>query len=273
VNSRDGANGDLVAFSPVGELEEEQTFQDYTVRVYGETKRFPVGEGSFEILRGGRRIYADKGGYFSVGTACEGEKDTDLTAMGKDITGTGRPTLVLEEVTGGAHCCLVLHIFEIGKEFRKIATLDVKDAMNSCFKDLDGDANLELMTRDVTFAYWRTSFGDSPMPDVILRFHNGAYRVATDLMRKPAPADQELAEEARKVREAGEWNRQQEPPTVLWAWMLDLIYAGHAELAWKFFEMAWPSDRPVADEFLHDFRGRLAEGPYWSDIEAMNKRQ
>jgi hypothetical protein len=95
-----------------------------------------------------------------------------------------------------------------------------------------------------TFAYWRTSYADSPAPQVMLRYRDGIYRMAADLMRKPAPAPTELSTRARQIQQ-GKWSEPCPgppeypcPPSGLWSTMLDLLYTGHAVLAWQFFDTA-----------------------------------
>jgi hypothetical protein len=68
----------------------------------------------------------ESGEKFVIGTLNKDDPDAGLVTMGKDITGDGQPDLVISEWKGGANCCLVLHPFEIGKGFRKIATVDAE---------------------------------------------------------------------------------------------------------------------------------------------------
>jgi len=131
------------------------------------------------------------GGKFKIDTRLEEEDSPNaLTEMGKNITGNGIPNLVISEWTGGAHCCSNFYIFEIGARFRFLAKIEAGHGDMSHFANLDGDGNLEFVGADWTFAYWRTSFAESPAPEIILRFAAGGYRLAEDLMRKPAVSRQ-----------------------------------------------------------------------------------
>jgi hypothetical protein len=254
-------------FTPIGTLQAEQPFRDYIVRVYREPQG---GEGSFEILKGRQRVYAAVSHEFEVSSLHESETAGSMIAIGKDITGTGKPNLVVSEWTGGAHCCYFAHIFDIGKEFRKVAMLDAKHGPLD-FADLDKDGRLEFIFRDWTFAYWRTSFNYSPAPKVILRYRDGAYRVAGDLMRQPPPTVKELEKQAGKVRDHEHW-KEREPPSDLWHVMLDLIYTGNTDLALQFLEKAWKPGVTGKEEFLKDFRAELAKSPYWPEVQAMNAK-
>lgn len=254
-------DANLLTFVPPGSLRDERVFRNYAIRIY---ENWEERQSALEILRQGRRIYVQEGVVFDVGRYGGGEK-AHLPPVGQDITGDGKPDMAVAEWTAGAHCCITVYVFEIGEEFRQVATIHGEDSAPD-FTDLDGDAIPEVVLHDWTFAYWRTGFASSPAPQVILRFRDGAYRVAGDLMHKPAPAPPELETRARKVRNdwAEEYHRG------FWGFALDLIYSGHAGLAWQFLEMAWPPDRPGKEQFLSDFRARLSKSPYWPEIQGLS---
>ena len=258
-------SGNLSASTPVctSQKFQEQSFQGYVVRIcWGD-----ADHGLLEILKNSRQIYAENGYRFEVGNIGSDKNENRLIAMGNDITGNGKPDLVVSGYSGGAHCCTTYYIFEIGEEFRKIAQIHTGNAM-AHFVDTDGDSNLEFVTYDDTFSYWNTGFASSPMPEVILRFSNGAYRLASDLMSKPALDFAKLEARARSIRDNGEWYIWNKSD--LWGVMLDLIYSGHADLAYQFFDMAWLPDAPGKEEFIKDFRTRLSTSPYWPEIKALN---
>lgn len=243
------------------------------VRIYrnDEWKEKGGYRGSFEILRDGIRIYKQTGWDFSIGDWTYDpvkSQENGAIAMGRDITGDGKPDLVISEWTGGMHCCYPSHIFEIGEEFRKIASLDAQHG-EVHFANLDGKPGLEATLPDWTFAYWKTSFAESPAPEVILRFQGGKYRMAGDLMKKPPPDSAVLERKVRKVLGDERW-KEREVASSLWGVMLDLIYSGNAEVAWKFFDRAWPPEIKGKEQFLADFRSQLSQSPYWPEIKSLN---
>src|SRR5260370_33372137 len=63
-----------------------------------------------------------KGEQFFIGTMDDKDPDAAIVKMGADITGAGQPDLVVSEWSGGANCCLTIHIFEIGSTFPEIGT-------------------------------------------------------------------------------------------------------------------------------------------------------
>ena len=51
-----------------------------------------------------------------------------------------------------------------------------------------------------------------------------------------------------------------------WSAMLELIYAGHSDLAWKIWEEAWPKNKPAKSGFLGAFCERLTQSPYFYEF-------
>lgn len=223
------------------------------------------------ILRDGEPEFTLRGWYLGVGAkAAEGAQ---AVGVGEDITGEGIPNLILTEWTGGAHCCWRYHVFSLDPEDgpRVLTVIHAGHSDEAPFQDLDGDGRLECVLRDWTFAYWKTCFAASPAPQVILCYRGGQYVVASHLMVKPAPGKAELMQLARRVRErpsVGRWSPGSVPEEY-WTELLELVYAGHETLAWKFADEAWPAECPGKQEFLAEFRQQLAESPYWPGIRAV----
>ena len=101
---------------------------------------------------------------------------------------------------------------------------------------------------------------------MVLRFSDGKYRLATDLMYKPAPSDEKVEEQIRGVHADEAWKETGRPPVKLWEFMLDLIYTGNATAAFQFFEKAWVPGVPGKTEFLAEFRSQLTTSQYWEDL-------
>lgn len=244
----------------------EARFRDYKV-VISESD-----ESRVEIFKGATLVYAMDGHRFFIGSSdgADGKKECS-TPIGMDITGEGQPDLVIHEYTGGAHCCSLFHIFELGEKFRHIQTIELEDSSTD-FKNLDDDPALELPMNDWAFAYWKTSFADSPAPKVILKYSDGQYRMAPTLMRKPALSPVELNGAAASIRPLPEWNDpEQKIPPALWREMLNLIYSGNMDQAWSLFNLAWPEGIAGKQEFLEEFKTQLKKSLYWEQILSMNK--
>ncbi len=263
------AEVDPATFSPVGELKEEQVLQNYTIRLYS---TFPdCFSSSFEILRDGTRVYARTGFMFYIGA--DNPYAPSLPVVGRDINGDGMPDLVVAEYSGGAHCCLTFYLFELGPSLREIATLAVADEDKAHFADLDGDANLELVTADQSWAYAWTSFAASPAPKVVLRYRDGAYHLDADVMRRPAPTFRELLYRAEQVRSSPDWQGRSCALDLPW-YLLDLVYSGHAGLAREFLDMAWAPGKEGKEGFArHFYENTLPESPYWPEVRALSSEE
>lgn len=258
--------------APRDELHEidERVFGDYRLRL-AHVLDDRGSRGSFEVFHNDRKVYALRGHRFAFGHVYSDEPslDNEIIAVGKDITGNGVPNLVVSEWNGGAHCCFMFHVYELGPSFREIAVIDAGRGDFSHFANLDGSGSLEFVTADWTFAAWRAGFAQSPAPQVILSFRDGAYVLAIDLMRKLRPAHETFQAEARKVRSDPGWSRR-EPPPALWDYMLRLIYGGNGSLTREFLDKAWPMAVPGKEEFYQDFRATLSRSPYYQALLELN---
>ncbi len=253
----------VVSFVPAGPLQHEQSYGVYVVRTYrGDT-------GSYEILRNGVRVHAAQGHFFRIGGFHEDEENTSPLVIGTDITGDGQPNLVVAEWTGGAHCCFLFHLFAIGSQFRLLETIDAGHSDRIDFENLDGDPALEFQVADWTFAYWRTSFADSPAPMVIMKYQGQRYRMALDLMREPGFSPDELDQLAARFKALPDWEFDP-PPVQLWSTMLDLIYTGNMDQAWELLERAWPGGISGKEEFLTEFKTQLRTSPFWRELRKLN---
>jgi len=200
---------------------------------------------------------------------------------GTDINGDGIPKIIVRHFTEGIHCCYEYGIYSLGKKLELIDTLQGEHSSFK-FRDLDGDGKFEAIGRDWTFAYWNASHAESPAPEIILRWKNGKYRFAEDLMKKP-PNHNELLKLAKEFRKQAVFEDESMQSlhweARWWAVMLELIYTGNGDLAWKFCDWFWPiSDQQVISKkylsdkkrFLAEFKKQLNESPYWPDMKKMN---
>jgi LysM repeat protein len=263
---------------PPGTLDYEQRYEEYVVRIYH--KNIILG-GSIEILYRGSRVWGrtnytyeigtpdgyfrrphpDKPLYVGGGILCR--PPDERLAMGGDITGDGEPNLV---IWVWEWRCGRYQIFEIADEFRPIQTIDVGSANRSRFWNMDEDEALEFITWDLSL---------SPAPEVILKYQDGEYAIACELMRKPKLTDEELAQLAAEIKQSPEWEElpgySGKWPKILLKEMLDLIYAGNMAQAWTLLDLAWPDDFSGKEEFTNSFQEQLTNSHYWEEIKLMNE--
>jgi hypothetical protein len=218
----------------------------YRIRVIHDTA---VNDKIVDVLQNGHRVFAVRAA------------DARIESAGKDITGDHIPDLVVQEYSGGMHCCSQATVLSLGPSLTTLGTIDGADG-DIVFEDADGDGIPEVKIGDFRFAYWRDySFAETPVPDVILAWRNGAYHPACDLMEEKAPAPSVLA---RKTRELTQGWTAGDPPPGFWGYAVDLIYQGHADVAWRFLDRGWPATITGKDEFFKDLRERLQGSPCWS---------
>ena len=202
-----------------------------------------------------------------------GKRSAALVGSTPDKTGDGNPDVEVGYFSGGAHCCFVTFFFELGVSVKVLPSFFTHNAeLLAIGKNPKGGLRFE--TFDDTFAYWLTSYADSPMPRVVLEFQKGVLRPNFDLMKKPAPSIAKLRDKARAKRAKlnlepyrGAKN-QSELEEVFWDEMLDLIYTGHEELAWQYLDLVWPGQKKGKALFIKDFKDTLSGSPFWKMIVA-----
>ncbi|HEY2866005.1 MAG TPA: hypothetical protein VGJ02_02830 [Pyrinomonadaceae bacterium] len=238
------------------------------------------GKTYFLVQKGGKtkaimreQKQLEGGFYFSDDPdALEGGASQQSVALMRgtpDKTGDGIPDVAVEYFSGGAHCCFEITFFELGDRVRQLPTIGTdNDHMSAIDKKPGG--GLRFVYAEQAFAYWNINFAQSPMPAVTWEFDKSDKLVPRfDLMRKPAPA---LAVLKRKATAA----RAKIPPSpyvspddnfndwddAFWGDMLDLIFTGHEDVAWQYFDMVWPAKKKGKEKFLADFKEQLAQTSY-----------
>jgi hypothetical protein len=261
-------------------LTAQETIAGYTVSIYADPG---CGGSFFDLTHLGHTLYTSRplcDAILRVGALYPDDPDERILQPGADLTGNGRPDLVVSGFTGGSNCCLSFYIFQIGHDFRTLGVIRELDDDHATphFVRLEPGKGVQIVLHDWTFAGWHANWGDSPAPLVILEYRDGRFRPAPSLMNQPAPPRDLLASKANRIRvdamagnfsnPAPRWPGAKIPPA-MWAEMLNLIYTGHATLAWKFAELAWPPAVLGKALFLDRFRERLRESPYYRDLMAM----
>ena len=267
---------------PFGQLQDEQKFKDYTVRIYRNENHPPDndtneddqdGIGCFEILRSGRQVFFEKGDIFKVGSSIEDDQFYhNPVKIGQSILGDKQPNLIVSDLDGGNNSLCDYYVFQIADTFKFKAK--IQDSGGGEFKDLRGDGVFDLITYDeLTFDYWHCCGADSQHPPVILRYRNGRYLPDLEQMKKPAPSKQELKKMAAGFRSefpAAPKNDDDDKwtaPPKLWGKMLDLIYSGNMASAKILCDLSWPGNLSGKDLFWKDFNEQLQTSPYYHDIK------
>ncbi len=229
-----------------GPVDAESTVGAYVLRVFRDTV---AGDKIVDIKQNGHRVFAVRAA------------DARFELAGRDLNGDRTPDVVIQIFSGGMHCCSQATVLELGTTLRKLGVIDGADG-DITFEDLDNDGVPEARVGDFRFAYWRDyAFAETPVPDVVLAWRGGQYRPACDLMKEDPPTPAMLARRARELTR--DWS-EGDPPAAFWGYVVDLIYAGHPDAAWRFFDRAWPAAISGKAEFAADLREKLRGSPCWS---------
>lgn len=232
-----------------GPVDTTATIGAYTLRVLRDTAE---GDQIVDIARAGHRVFAVR----AFGARLE--------LVGRDITGDHQPDVVVRQYSGGMHCCSQATVLGLGATLVNYGTIDGSDG-DIEFDDIDGDGIPEAKINDFRFAYWRDyAFVETQAPDVILRFRNGGYEPACDMMEEDAPDNATLARKARELTDG--WHNGN-PPAEFWGYAVDLIYGGRADLAWRWLDRSWPRGIGGKEEFLKELREKLRGSPCWSPAD------
>jgi len=229
-----------------GPVDTTVTIGAYVLRVLRDTA---AGDQIVDIARSGHRAFAVR----AFGARIE--------LAGQDVNGDRIPDVVVRQYTGGMHCCSQATVLGLGPTLLNYGTIDGADG-DIEFDDIDGDGVMEVKVNDFRFAYWRDyAFVETQAPEVILRFRNGGYQPACDLMAEDAPDTETLNRKARELTDG--WHAGN-PPAEFWGYAVDLIYGGQAELAWRWLDRSWPGDVGGKNDFLKELREQLRGSPCWS---------
>ena len=267
-------------FSPPGKLIDEARFQDYHIKVYRRDlegfrekmfDRLPSVLSDFsyrisglrawsgvEILHNGRRVFSCYGANLAI--AQFGSNNV----VGVDVNGDGIPNIALTDRYirwGGG----VLYLFECGRAFRQIAVIESIGDFPE-FRDVDGNGIPEVTASDDAFYHFPAPPRDGrPMPALILRWRNGQYVAARDLMAKAPPAKDELEARALRRRSVSDPEEFADIQDEFSATVLNLLYSGHECLAWQFIDDGL--DDPLEKEhFITELQSRLEQSTYWPDV-------
>jgi hypothetical protein len=107
----------------------------------------------------------------------------DRIQIGMDVTGRGKPNVVLTTSTGGAHCCYELQIYELSAHPRQIASIYKANDSSPAQFHVSTQGLPVIRTYDWALEVRIFTFGGTPKESVFLRFDGKRYAMANDLMR------------------------------------------------------------------------------------------
>ncbi len=170
--------------------------------------------------------------------------------------GEREPIIIVGSYSGGAHCCYQYHCYRLGSKARKMeGPANIQSSLT--FGDFRCNGSLECVGCDKTYDYWYACHAESPAPTIIEELKNGHWQLALDQMKvgdfAPKAVAKWLADCKSDIAEATAAKKLPDQCFVLapsvWGVMLDFVYAGQANKAWKFLDGVWEDK---AEAFLDD---------------------
>jgi hypothetical protein len=243
------------------------TFGDYVVTV--ERGQSAAGEEDLLTIRQrGILVHSEITDHISFLTPAD-ENATLPEAV--SIKSQNNQDIVIQQYSGGAHCCLSIEVATLGETFEISNSLDLRDAGASLIRlpvDLYG-----FESADMAYAYRWTSFADSPSPTIYIQYDaERGFFLAVDMMRTERMPRETLNEVARRMRsDVSAWNAGTAPPPDYIKAVLGFVYTGDMEGSRENSAEAWPDWVPDASQFITDlYECALPSSPWWPGIAQLN---
>lgn len=156
--------------------------------------------------------------------------------------------LIIEQYTGGAHCCWLYWIYNLVPNFELIyQSTDYNVGYDMHLVDLDKDGVFEFTQRILTFDYFdRLCHAVSPLPHIVFKYdkQKKRYLPANHLFTSYALEGIEKAiEEVKKFNEKTDFrnydDRYGDHLSGVLRVVLAYVYAGKAQDAWLFYDQQY----------------------------------
>ncbi len=197
----------------------------------------------------------------------------------EDLNNITSPLLIVDDYSGGAHCCYGTTILNLHPDFKILAKFrgghsEVK------IEKLSKPDSFRVKLDDWSYSYKWTSFAGSHAPEVILHLVVDKVSVAPKEMKKKPLSSQELNHIIQDINSTNypnfeyyplEQQKDERYISKLLKPVLDLIYSGNTKQAQQIIEQTWPGDKPSKEHFIRDLKQTLRQSRYYNDIVELNK--
>ncbi|MDA0803699.1 MAG: hypothetical protein O2819_08115 [Planctomycetota bacterium] len=179
-----------------------------------------------------------------------------------DITGDGVADIIIEDYSGGAHCCYTVWIFEAMPDGSMRQSLDMVTFMAHGFEDVNADGILELITADYAYAYAFTGYASLDYPTLIYAYRGGEYVLAPDLMQR-TPLSRAALDTLCAEHASADWiGEPRQAFDALLSKMMELLYSDRSDQAWRLYDEACRVEEPVRTEWTNKFLEILRQSRY-----------
>jgi hypothetical protein len=232
-------------------------------------KTYKSGDGEcLQVTSGGKVVYSDDHNEtYTLGQPADPQDNIPTIANGTDVTGRGRPDMIVEADSGGSSGDSSLFVFELEPQFKLLAKLD---GVGYVYFERDAKDGRYYYVTALKFL-GQLCNACEPWATVTLRFVDdamgGAFHLAMDKMQTPAPEPAEWNKELSAAQTAVNQGSMEDIGKTMWQTVLNLIYGGHSDLAWKFVDEVGPEAQQGQFPTLADFCLALKEDTYWADLE------
>ncbi len=192
--------------------------------------------------------------------------------------------VMIKNYSGGARCCYDTIVFELGKKFSEVAKF--KGYVE--FNNLDKNSDLEAVVSE-EYSQW-TPFSGAIYGKAILRYQNGSYVLASDLMVRQFSQSQidaiiskiktnyynfvyvKNVAESVGSKQFSNQNLQTANRyfSKLLPYVIDLIYSGNDQQALMVIDKTWPGSKLQKDQFLQDLTLAIKSKEYGQKILGPN---
>jgi hypothetical protein len=183
---------------------------------------------------------------------------------GTDINGDGKPELILQGYSGGAHCCYTYRIVSLRPGLPVLQ--EIRNQVPASFVKRD-DGSIEITTGEGVFDFFLVPHSESVIPKVFFRLEGN--KLVDTGGAHLAEYDKEI-EEARSQLTPAELDKLKKStynqnmfldqlPTVrkVLTIVLDYLYSGREEQAWQALDEMWPpSDVTRVKSLIQERRAR-----------------
>lgn len=257
------------ASSAEAEKREERRLGSYLIEIFGQPDPTANTKQVLQISRNGEILATIEDYGLAIDRQSIGDSQFLAPKFGENVTGNGIPNLVVVAFNGNVGGQVKLHIFELGREFRKVFELD--DYVDE-FKKLKNQSDWKIFLTDAAGLNVEKT-PTNPGKRVVLAFdpRTHRYEFSAAAMRRPAPSTDQLKKIAKDIRSNPLWDDQASHWLLVGNALLDLIYSGNGNHFDKLLDMVWNPKFEGKGDIGADMIGcYLPQSAWWPNLAALN---